>query len=133
MIEVFEKEYDSVDYLIYKYNDPFEFGYLVSNMDMILTSKLHVGVTAALKNKAVLAVAVHPEKTIRFYKQIDALMNFMNLDQVSDEMICEQMNITKDLHVSIPKKVYSLANKNLNELSRFITEIKEDKIVHESR
>lgn len=120
IVTLFEQAYKSKNYLRYKYDDPYKFGGLISQMSMVLTAKLHVGVTAVVKGIPTLAVAVHPEKTERFYKQINAERNFLNIEMVDPNQIALRLNEIRTSKVVIPKKVVSSAKSNLVELERFI-------------
>lgn len=69
------------------YNDPAEMTYLLKNIDVVITCKLHVGVIASSFGKSVIPVASHPEKTVRFYSQIGESNRFLSLfDSTSDEI-----------------------------------------------
>lgn len=120
LLDIFETEYQSQKYFYFHYDDPFEFGKLVSMVDFVLTCKLHVGVTAAMKGKALLAAAVHPEKTSRFYKQINATEHFLNLYDSSSKDIAQKMSELGDRKIVIPQDVIDLAKENLKKLENFI-------------
>lgn len=127
LVAIFEKAYGSKEFLRYKYDNPFEFGSLISHMCFVLTSKLHVGVTAASKGKSVLAAAVHPEKTVRFYKQIHSESNFLDLEKTSPNMIAARIDKVKSASITIPDEALEAAKKNMIELKRFIWD-KEEKL-----
>lgn len=57
--------------LTYVYRGPWELSALLAEMDMVITTKLHVGVVSVALGTAVRSYPVHT-KTPRFYDQIDA-------------------------------------------------------------
>lgn len=116
----FEQAYGLSDYYYYEYRDPFALGGLISVSDFILTSKLHVGVTAAQKSKSVLAVAVHPEKTGRFYNQIRESDRFMALEDVSSLEIANKVESLIGKNTIVPDIAVEKAKKHLKYLDDFI-------------
>ena len=120
IISSFENAFGSDSYLLYDYDNPYEFGSLISAMGFVLTSKLHVGVTAVVKNKPTLAVAVHPEKTSRFYNNINAPYLYCDIDLVDGKTIASKMSLAIDKKIVIPKEIVKNAINNFFELERFI-------------
>ena len=57
--------------LRYRYTDPWELSALLAELDLVITTKLHVGIVAVALGTAVLAYPAHT-KTPRFYEQIGA-------------------------------------------------------------
>ena len=55
----------------------------VKNSFAVITTKLHVGITAAAYNKRVFSIYAHP-KTLRFHQQIGNGSNCIALSQISD-------------------------------------------------
>lgn len=58
------------DALRFEYWNPYELVGMITASDSVLTCKLHVGVVASMKGKSVICAAEHPEKTMRYYRQI---------------------------------------------------------------
>ena len=122
----FEQAYGVSDYYYYEYRDPFALGGLISASEFILTSKLHVGVTAAQKSKSVLAVAVHPEKTRRFYNQIGEPDRFMDLENVSSFEIANKIESLIGENTTVPDSAIEKAKKHLKYLDDFILSLNTD-------
>lgn len=69
----------------FKYKDPYEMTALLERVDVVLTCKLHVGVVAAKLGKSVVVAACHPEKTKRFYDQINESDRCLDLYKITDK------------------------------------------------
>ena len=119
--DIFENAYESSNYYYYQYHDPFELGGVISAADFVITSKLHVGVTAAQKYKLVVAVAVHPEKTGRFYKEIGEYDRFMDLERVNPRAIAEKIDKYVDIPINIPVEINNKAKVHLKYLDDFLS------------
>jgi len=63
------------------YTNPWVFSALLSELDLVVTTKLHVGITATSLNTTTLAFPVHG-KTERYYKQIGASDRCIPLKQL---------------------------------------------------
>ena len=83
------KSMSNFEFYHFKYTNPYELSTLLNIVDVVLTSKLHVGVVSSLLNKSVFAVSCHYEKTKRFYKQIK------NEDRCIDLNNCTEKDIYK--------------------------------------
>ena len=102
--EKFKAQFNS-ECFHYIYDNPYELLELLSLSDVILTSKLHVGVIGCMFNKAVACAAEHPEKSIRFYDFINRPENCISLYDAtsSDIKACLSENCNKP--VSIPQEL----------------------------
>lgn len=111
------------DFFHFLYDNPYELSSLLKISDLILTSKLHVGVIGALLNKSVISVACHYDKTSRFYSQIDESCRCIKLEDASPndiELLIEQYHdknifISNDL-IQKSKLTWDLFDKKLQEV-----------------
>lgn len=62
---------DTEKYSYYDYENHWEMTYLLSRLDLVITSKLHVGIVSTAMNVSVVSIPYH-KKTIRYYKQVEA-------------------------------------------------------------
>ena len=106
----------------FHYSDPAEFTAFLKKVDVVLTSKLHVGVVSACYNKSVISVAAHPEKTSRFYDQINESKRCVSLDETSVEDVVNLLESNHKFPISIPKKVINQAELSWHLLDDFLQE-----------
>lgn len=83
---------------VVEYKDPQSLIKNLQSFDMIITSKLHLGIVGYSLGKKVLAIPQHP-KTMRFYEQIERL-----------EFCIPLQNVTSDLLLEKFKKLNSISN-----------------------
>ena len=84
----FRRIYDTECSLI-NYSDPKEMISLLQKVDVVLTCKLHVGVVSCCLGKSVIAAACHPEKTMRFYEEINEKNRCVDLYSISEQELGE--------------------------------------------
>lgn len=120
---VFNKKYDvsnifdsleSDNKIFYQYSNPWEFCSVINTCDMVITTKLHVGIIASTLSKSVLSFPMHFDKTKRFYEQISEKERCVELSKVSTSKVLSLLNsyFEKDIHIS--DELFLRANKNLD-------------------
>lgn len=97
---------------LYRYADPYSLSVLLSDVQLILTCKLHVGVVGAMQGASVLCFAEHPEKSKRFYEQIGYADRCSSLYESDAESISNSLELYYDKPISIPKEIISAAAKH---------------------
>lgn len=102
------------------YKDPYEFIELLKLADTILTCKLHAGVVGAMFSKSVLCFAEHPEKTARFYNQIDRRDRFFDLYTASVSDVVGGLERCAGIGISVPKEETGRAARHWELLDREI-------------
>ena len=104
----------------FSYDSPYEMIALLEKVDAVLTCKLHVGVVATMLNKPVVCLAEHPEKTMRYYRQINQANRCASLYDTSED---EMLNILKE-NISeksfVPDEEIDKAKQNFDILNEFI-------------
>ncbi|XEC95509.1 polysaccharide pyruvyl transferase family protein [Paenibacillus tarimensis] len=121
VIEELSKEFVH-KYIVYKHSDIWLTCAILSQLDAVLTTKLHVGITAYSLGTKAFSVAAH-QKTLRFYKQIEQNENCLPLEEIRSENVFLDhfqrfltSNIqTEDHHINIrnKNKEKALINKKL--------------------
>lgn len=105
---------------IYEYDDPIDLCYVLKSVDVIVTSKLHVGIVGSTFGKSVVSFPNHAEKIKRYYEQIGEIERSLPLaeyDEVKCYHILEQYhNVPIYLNDSYRKN----AEVNINCLRDFI-------------
>ena len=124
--EVCEEIFNSVlrrgvDFEVVKYDGYKKLIDIINHADYVITSKLHVGITAAALDKRVLSLWVH-NKTPRLHNQIG---NANNCIPFSDESNLESVAIDyfNSSFYKLPSKVYNDALINKTELLQFLKDI----------
>lgn len=92
------------------YEDPSEMTAFLKTVDVVLTCKLHVGVVASTLGKSVVAVACHPEKTVRFYSQIGESGRCVSLFDVTSDEICQLLEEYHENKIKIDEQVIKKSN-----------------------
>lgn len=83
------------------YSDADELSQLIQISDLIVTCKLHVGVVGCTMEKSVVSIACHPEKTKRFYKQIENEERCISLYESNEFKIAKLMEKYRSLKILI--------------------------------
>ncbi len=102
------------------YNNPFEMTELLKLSNVVLTCKLHIGVVSALYEKSVIAAACHPEKTMRFYEQINESNRCIELEKIEPYQLANLLEKYKEKRINIKDEVVDKANKTWKILEDFL-------------
>jgi len=102
------------------YRGHWEFVSLLDRLDMIFTSKLHVGIVSSTLGKNVVAVPYH-SKTVRFYNQIGNGDRCLNHDVTAASVLALLNKYIYCDGVEIPANVVNDARKNFCELERCLS------------
>lgn len=95
---------------------------LISEMDLVVTNKLHVGIVSAAVGTSVVSFPFH-NKTLRFYKQIEAEQRCIPLKFVERGDIKRQIErylLNDDTNSLVPGIVRNLAENNRQLLRDFL-------------
>lgn len=123
--ELFKKNFQH-DSLHFIYEDPHELTALLEKVDIVLTCKLHVGVVSSLYGKSVVVAACHPEKTKRFYEQINQPERCVSLYETNNEQLVSLLEKYKNINIKIKDEVISNACKSWEILKEFIGDKNEE-------
>lgn len=109
-----------IDTYQYKYHSCWQMCSLISEMDCIVTAKLHVGVLGVALGKSVLSFPIHREKTLNFYKHIGQEERCIPIKHISQNDVLRQMETFHDKPIIISDKLRQKAKQNLNALEIFL-------------
>lgn len=118
------KRLSGVRCTFHRYNDPYEMSNLIGQADLIITSKLHVGVVGALMGKSVISVPCHPEKTMRFYKEINEADRCIPLFDATSNKIFELMQEKRLQQICISDVYIKKAEITWKHFENFLKELK---------
>lgn len=107
----------------YEYDNPWQLYALLKKIDFIITTKLHVGIIGCNLEKSVLSFPLHPEKTKRFYKQINGIERCIPLKEVDKIKVLELLNKYHDEPIVLDDKIRRLACKNLDLMEKEVKEM----------
>lgn len=104
----------------YNYHSCWQMCSLISEMDCIVTAKLHVGVLGIALGKSVLSFPVHREKTLNFYKHIGLEKRCIPIKLVSPNDVLRQMETFHDKPIVVSDELRQKAKQNLDALEEII-------------
>jgi len=108
----------------YAYDDPWRLSALLAELDLVITTKLHVGIVAVAVGTAVLSYPTHP-KTPRFYRQIGAEDACHPLGSLRPGMVTEHLERrfgVPEGFLAVPDGVRAAAQRNRDSLQRTVAE-----------
>lgn len=110
--------------VIVKYEKPWQLVAVLSRLDMVVTTKLHVGIVASALEKVVLSFPKHM-KTPRFYKQIGGSDRCVPLTVLQSGRFSElaQPYVDSPCNIPLPTEVQQSAARNRKLVSEFLTGI----------
>ncbi|MGX8698783.1 MAG: polysaccharide pyruvyl transferase family protein, partial [bacterium] len=89
----------------FSYDDIFTLCRLLERMELVVTAKLHVGVVSASLGASVLSFPLHPEKTMRFYRQIGEEGRCFPLASLQQKNIAAMLDYYADTPIRLPESV----------------------------
>ena len=98
---------------IYPYDDPFKLCMIIQNSDLVITTKLHVGIIAAKLEKSVVSFSSYTEKIKRFYAQIEESSRTLALDEFDTKVAYEMLCKFKCQGIRIDEYLIKQANNNI--------------------
>lgn len=104
----------------YKYHNCWQMCSLISEMDCIITEKLHVGVLGCALGKSVLSSPVHREKTLNFYKHMGLEERCIPIKLVTPNDVLRQMETFHDKPIIISDELRQKAKRNLDALEKIL-------------
>ena len=100
------------------YRDPWVLTRQIQRADIIVTTKLHMGVVGSAVGKSVFSFPFVPNKTVRFYKQIHEEGRCVPLFEVTAEKVRSLLETYKDREIVVPEELRELAYRNLELLPK---------------
>ncbi len=91
----------------------------ISQMDVVITPKLHVGIVAATFGKSVISFPIHREKTQRYYKQIGEQNRSIKLSDITEDIAFSQIEKYYNKPIHIPSELIHQARSNLDVIEVF--------------
>ena len=118
--DAFYKEYGDVfsscNPVVIRYNNPWVLCRQLEKADIVLTTKLHVGIVSSALGRSVISFPFVPNKTKRFYKQIGEAERCTTLSDVTTKSIIDMIERFKEKPIRVPDEIIDRANINLEML-----------------
>ena len=99
---------------VYDYYDSWQMCALINRMDIVITTKLHVGIVGASLGKSVLSFPAHREKTGRYYHQIGEDGRCIHINKIDENIVYDQFLKYYDKPIILSKEIRMLAQSNLD-------------------
>jgi polysaccharide pyruvyl transferase WcaK-like protein len=93
---------------------------VIDNVDLIVTTKLHVGVVGARLGKSVISFSVHTEKIRRLYEEIGELERTYPLEKLDFDTGIKMLEKFHDKPINISDEVINKAKKSLGFIDEFL-------------
>ncbi len=108
----------------YLYEDPVMLCTILQESDIVITTKLHVGIIAARFGKSVISFSGFTEKIKRFYNQIGELNRTIALSEYDVETGYRMLSEFKDKPICIESNIVRKAESNLEMMKAFLCKFK---------
>jgi len=110
----------SANTFVYQYDNPIALCKVIDNCDVIVTTKLHIGIVGAHLRKSVISFSGHTQKISRLYEQLNISDRTLPLDTLT---IKEGVNLLEkkfNTKVIVPDYIIKAANSNFVHLATFL-------------
>ena len=104
----------------YIYNNPLDLCAIINSSDIIITTKLHVGIMGARFGKSVVSFSGYTEKIQRFYNQINEADRSISLKKYTVNAGYNMIRKYKDSVIVISDDIISQGENNLKKTMQYI-------------
>lgn len=105
---------------LYTYDNPMKLCAILNASDLVITTKLHVGIFSSRFEKSVVSFSGYTDKIVRFYNQIGESDRSISLKQYDVETGYLMLDKYKDRDICINSEIIEMANNNLLHIKQFI-------------
>jgi polysaccharide pyruvyl transferase WcaK-like protein len=109
--------------LLFDYNEPMSLCSVLNKVDLIITTKLHVGIIGVTCAKSVVSISGHSEKILRYYKQINESNRAIKISNCNNEMVLDLLERYYNTPIILDDKIFDLAKSNFEALNEFIQNV----------
>lgn len=114
---------NNVSAIRFCYGNYWEFCSLISEMDTLITRKLHVGIIGSTYGKSVISLPAHEYKTKRFYRQIGEADRCVNYDKLDGKQMKEMLQRYANVPIQLDEAIYNQASGNIEKLLATLQEM----------
>lgn len=109
----YEAMFGGFDPIVLKYDDPWKLTRQIERADLIVTTKLHVGIVGSALGRSVVSFPFVSNKTTRFYRQIGEADRCVPLSEITSEQAYQMLETYQDKTIVIPQELIDKAKLNL--------------------
>ena len=106
--------------IVYQYDNPIELCKVIDACDVIITSKLHVGIVGAHLGKSVISFSSHTKKIARLYEQLGASDRTIPLSELTIEDGYTLLESKYHVGMHVSQDIILSANSNFSHLTNFL-------------
>ena len=121
--DIYESVLKKIDvdiFYFYKYHSAWQLCSLLNKMDLIITSKLHVGIVGSALSKSVVSFPKHPYKTKRFYESINEEERCVELSKIDSDSAFVQIKKYYKRPINIVNDIREKARMTLTICEKFV-------------
>jgi len=113
LYQAYEELFIENNPIILKYDDPWKLTRQIERADLVITTKLHVGIVGSALGRSVVSFPSVPNKTLRFYKQIGEADRCVPLETITMEKAYKMLDTYNGRGIIVPKELIDKAKINL--------------------
>ena len=118
--DIIRAQITSDNTFIYQYDDPVALCKVIDSCDVVITTKLHVGIVGAHLGKSVISFSSHTLKISRLYKQLGIDDHTIPLSTMTIEEGYELLESKYNSPVKVPEFIVNDAKSNFLHLANFL-------------
>lgn len=118
--DIIRAQITSDNTFIYQYDDPVALCKVIDSCDVVITTKLHVGIVGAHLGKSVISFSGHTLKISRLYKQLGIDDHTIPLSTMTIEEGYELLESKYNSPVKVPEFIVNDAKSNFLHLANFL-------------
>ena len=109
----YELMFKEVNPVVLIYDDPWVLTRQIEKADLIITTKLHMGIVGSSLGRSVVSFPFVPQKTKRFYKQIGEADRCVSLADINQDIVLQMLERYRNERIKISDELIDRARKNL--------------------
>ena len=103
---------------VLKYDDPWVLCKQIERANIVITTKLHVGIVASSLGTSVISFPNIPNKTLRFYNQIGEKQRCIPLREANENIVYETLSTYAGVRIHVQDDIIDVARRNLELLPK---------------
>lgn len=109
----YQEMFEDTDLQILQYENPWLLCSCIKQSDLIITTKLHVGIIGCAMGVSVLSFPFVPNKTKRFYKQIGEPDRCIPIMEINQHIVISMLKKYHNTKINVPNELIDRAKRNL--------------------
>lgn len=117
------KKIENTKVYINSYKDPTKLINLIEISDLIITTKLHVGIIGSSLSKSVISIPFNSNKILRYYDYINESGRCTPIKETDENTIYNQLNKYNGVNINLSNDLIMKSKENYDLLDHFINSI----------